>query len=493
MQEGCCRKRRAHALVWSGLLVGGWAAFLGCGTAQARPADPMSSPIAQQQAQQSAAEDCPSPAQLGRIDRETLTNRLFSPTPPPSVIVVDRDRGPVTKTLEFETDLDSGFVENADNANFRVRASLMAPDNSSVEDGAVAAAAAASTRSIVARVCIDPSPPTGRLAVGEYRLHLRFVDSRIPETSMSLDVRVGDPASGIYWAMVAALTLLGAGTLIGVVAMGALRSRRRVREELRLALPWLRPLLVVLVAAMAWSAWRFPDTEHYDVWSSSTQGVSDFARFAWGQVNGFVALLVGAFALVRRWQNTVTEVADTVDRPQDVPATPAAPAEEHRRRVMPAPSAAAPARADQLGSPRRVRWVLPAAVAIVVVLGTALVSLGQGGGQPDRGAEPQPTTTSTVATATTVTVRIRPLVFASLKAGETRGADTVAALRAAGFTVFDYLVCSNSVRTPGALRQVRATETHREIVGLQGATAASTAIRSPTPLDVLVANGAACN
>jgi hypothetical protein len=85
-----------------------------------------------------------------------------------------------------------------------------------------------------------------------------------------------------------------------------------------------------------------------------------------------------------------------------------------------------------------------------------------------------------------------PPELEDLVVGESTGEEAVGALRSAGYVVFDYAVCSNSVPEPGLLRQVRLTSTQRVVLGGDDDVLSSSSIPAGESLDVLVTTGDPC-
>ncbi len=180
-----------------------------------------------------------------------------------------------------------------------------------------------------------------------------------------------------------------------------------------------------------------------------------------------------------------------------------------RRRNLPAPRRVRPRRAPVLIGAALGGIILAAMVASVggrddgddsATPTTNRTDLpGDGGSGPDdtdgdgnSGGEP-PTTDGGGAEPTTTVAGGQPDgPFTGLAGGSTDGDAAVARLRSAGFVVFDYDVCSDTVPSRGLLRQVRLTETGAEVVGLDGPTELAERVEAPSELDVLIASGSPC-
>ena len=121
-----------------------------------------------------------------------------------------------------------------------------------------------------------------------------------------------------------------------------------------------------------------------------------------------------------------------------------------------------------------------------------VASLAGRGDDGDDDSTTAPTAATTETTPTTADVGAPDDPFAGLVGGSTDGDAAVAQLRAAGFVVFDYDVCSDSVPSPGLLRQVRLTETGAEVVGIDGPTELAERVEAPSELDVLITTGSPC-
>jgi hypothetical protein len=83
-------------------------------------------------------------------------------------------------------------------------------------------------------------------------------------------------------------------------------------------------------------------------------------------------------------------------------------------------------------------------------------------------------------------------VMRTMKVGSTTGRAAIEALRKKGFVVFDYRVCSNSIRGIGVLRQVRDRKSQRILFDKAGLTKHAIKYRVGTVLDVLVTSGKKC-
>lgn len=481
-------------------------------------------------------DDCLTPAGLGATERETLTNRLLAPATIPDPVRLDIAGAPERYTLALETHF-RGEVDGL-LSNFEVLASLDASDGRVMEkDAFVVTAAAESERRILVSICLDPTPPSGALDADTYQAEVRFVDPRIPETTLRFDAWVGGAAGSGYAVVALAVGTLLLAALPAAIVLNAILTRRPWGAELRQALPWLVPLLIVGAVGYLWAVVAFPATDRYHLWAPSLGGAQEFLGFAFGKLTITVTAAIGALAAVPKWREAwgkllAPESVAGSTRPAPVPAPggsvtiPASPPEERVAAdwdavagpaATPAPTPAgqapttatpAPASAARPAPPsawpppstaraprrpvRGMRWVPVAAGAVlfVAVVGT-LFSAGDSSSPLDdetAGAEPTPTTT-----VPPVGVVPPPAALRGLTVGTTPGDEAVDALRDVGFVVFDYLVCSNSIDEAGLLEQVGETQSGAVVVDRDGPTALVTIVSPPEPLDVLVTDGQPCD
>ena len=463
-------------------------------------------------------------------------------------VPVQRRGEPTRRRLTFTTSLEPEFLRQPDQANFQVSGTLFSSATGDLAGYVQVSATADSTDRIVAQICIDASPADAeRLAVGAYRARLEFDDVRIPETAVDLVVHVGDTGSPTaYWSMVltvAAAIALATWFVTSVLAPGeqpwvrseALHHTTRARVLLAVGV-----FVTVVVIGIA-----FEQNERYDTWSPSMRGVWTFLVFSYGALLAALAAAISGLARVReltkalagmrppppavpapttwpgwapgapQWgppdpaqRRAEPGLAPPTGEPTTSPATAAPPP------LPPAPArppTAAPGAASPPSSPaaapaaapppvaapgRRDRQVrrrlalvggLASVLLIAVVAATATLN---GDRSSDDG--PPATTGTTPSSDTTVVDPPDTEPFADLVVGETSGADAVAGLRAAGFVVFDYSVCSSSVPDAGLLRLVRVTESGAELVGSGGVADAAGGLDPDTELDVLVTNGEPC-
>lgn len=434
-------------------------------------------------AAQPVPDDCLEPSGLGAAADETLTNRLVTPDTIPNPVRLGRRGDLESYTVELETRLREDLPTAR---NFELVTALTASDGKTMgEDAFVVTAAARNERQIEVSICLDPAPLSGALDAGVYQAAVEFVDPRIPEATLLFDVWVGGAAGAGYAVVVLVVGGLLLAALPAAIALTAALAERDWRAELRGTLPWLVPLLVVGAVGYVWAAVTFPATDRYHLWSPSLDGAQEFLGFAFGRLTIAVTAVIAVLAAVPQWREAwgklLAPEATATERPAPTPAP--APAAEREPETRP---------------PRRrwsvARWLVIGALLLIGGLGAGV--LASGSDSPDDASSRPPigqqTTTTAVGTTTT-----RPGgpgdTLERFTVGATLGEEAVAGLRDAGFVVFDYLVCSNSISERGLLRQVRETGSGDVVVDSDGPTASAGTVNPPDALDVLITSGEPCD
>jgi hypothetical protein len=456
-------------------------------------------------------DQCPSPSAVVIDDPASLTNELTPPELIPNPVAL-RTGGEVKRwTIDLGTDLEDDLDKLRAGDNFQVTTVLKDAEGDVFEGALVASAAVVDDQRILVPMCLDPSPPGRPLEAGVYQARVQFVDDRIPESAISYEVWVSDASSGEY--LIAAVTV-GIGLLISIpvlIAFSAISARRNWLLDLRSASTWLVPLLCVGVVGYLWAASLFPTTDQYHLWALSPQGLADYAGFAIAKVGVAMTAAIAVLAFLPRWRDHIA-AAQTVSAP--IPTTPSNLADDPQSVRPRATSARSP------GRPWAARFAT-AALLVVLIAAVGVVALTTFGdeGDPNTASpvvatRPQATTpttwseeTSVFATNTTTIASTPPSdpptsvpvsqpdpgdTLAQLEVGDSSGTAAVQELREAGFVVFAYDVCSDSVTTPGALRQVRRTSDGAPVVGHANEVEAAPDVAPPEPLDVLIATGAPC-
>jgi hypothetical protein len=436
-------------------------------------------------------DECPPALDSGQRDASTVTNvlQLDDPVAP---ISIDRRGAPERRRISFVTRLPEEFVAQRDNANFEVVGSLFSPDEGDIEGAVEVSAAPRDEDTVIVSMCIDPAPDGATaLHVGEYRARIDFQDERIPETAVDVRVLVGDPSARTgFWVMVVAVAAaLAAGTwwltaaLVPIddpaVRTEALRQSQRVR--LRLAALALVAVLLVGVA--------FHQSDRFDTWSFSMAGFWAFLLFAYGAVAVAIGAVTSGVFKVRELVHGLVAIPRPAElgsaTPHGVPTPPtwAPPATPPGARPDPSSDRSTPRRTQPAARPT---LVLASAVVVAIVAVT-VASIVRGGGDDQDATAP-----STTSASPPTSLPSAGVVFDGLEYGVTEGDRAVSDLRSAGFTVFDYAVCSNSIEEPGLLRQVRLAGGGDEIIGTNGATALAQSVSPDTEIDVLVSSGEPC-
>jgi hypothetical protein len=377
------------------------------------------------------------------------------------------------QNFETEADLESGG-QRADDAAFVVNAD------------------ARTETTIRLAVCLDPSPQGRELDVGTYTATVRFIDERIPETTFDFEVVVGDPNGAGF----AAVAVLGAVVLLAalpvLVIVGALVTRRPWRDELRRSWLLLVCLMVVAIVGYLWAVLDFHSSDDYRLWQLDVAGIRDFGGHSYklvaAGITGFVALLV-LLPQVREKLGAAPAPATPPPARSPLPPPAAGPRPAHPPAPPPAPPPASDVARPHRGGRRLLPWLAGAAAALVLLV--ALTTTRMLAGEDEDASTAVDPTDAENPDITEPSIDPEE-ILASLRVGETSGAEAATALREAGFVVFAYDVCSSSVGTPGLLRLVRTTDAQTPLVDIDGPTAAADDVAPPDSLDVLVADGRPC-
>jgi hypothetical protein len=449
-------------------------------------------PRAGAQDEEAYDEECPSPAAFQSKDAATLTNKLVKEGELEEPIVLEHGDRPLT----FQTDFSTRLAEDdARQQNFETEADLESGGQRADDAAFVVNADARTETTIRLAVCLDPSPQGRELDVGTYTATVRFIDERIPETTFDFEVVVGDPNGAGF----AGVAVLGAVVLLAslpvLVIVGALVTRRPWRDELRRSWLLLACLMVVALVGYLWAVLDFRSSDDYRLWQLDVDGIRDFGGHSYklvaAGITGFVALLV-LLPQVREKLGAAPAPATPPPARSPLPPPAAGPRPAHPPAPPPAPPPASDLPPPQRGGRRVLPWLAGAAVAFVllVVLTMTTRLAGDDEAEPTAVDPTVPTTENPDITEPSIDPEE---ILASLRVGETSGAEAATALRGAGFVVFAYDVCSSSVGTPGLLRLVRTTEGQTPLVDIDGPTAAADDVAPPDSLDVLVADGRPCN
>jgi len=352
------------------------------------------------------------------------------------------------------------------------------------EDAFIATAAAVNDRKIVVAVCLDPVPPSGKLAAGEYRAEVEFTDPRIPETTLTFDVWVGGAARVRYAIVVAVVGALLLSVLPVAIAFVASVIKPDWRAALAGTIPWLVPLLVLVAIGYFWAVVTFPISNRYHLWSPTIDGAREFLHFTSGKVTLIVSAAMTLLVALPKWRDASYKLfGPTTMATAGANPTPAPPPAPDPRR----------ARGGTMWGRHR-RWPSVAAAyagVLVVYFVAAFASAGEGASEQSAF---EPTTDDDDECGVNFDCADEPPeeAFGGLAVGDTPGDEAVEDLRGVGFVVSDYFVCSGTSEQ-GLLGQVRETGSGGVVVGSDGLTELATAVEPPDALDVLITSGEACN
>ena len=441
--------------------------------------------------------ECEIPIALRISDTQTITRVLEARDDFPTQLIVDAD-AVFSKIYTFDTDLDSDTASAM--TAFVVDARLRDGGGSVVDGGIVASAAAHDDDELDVRLCVDPTPHGESLPPGQYNESITFNDVRIPKTTVRTAVLITEPDKSSFELVVIVFGALLVLCLPLPVVLGSLATNRSVRAELVAARWLLAGLAIVCLVGYGVATWVFTDTDAYRTWTASSG--EDIRQFVYHGYRGAAAgfgVVGGALGLMPKARELLTKTVSSPDTqsPARTPDT----APTHRPDERPRGAARS-----------RRNWVVPSVVAAfafgtlvaVVIAANNNSDSQQSSGPSSTEADIDRTTptadpTTTVGRNSTTVAQTSPAppvrldrVLAEVEVGETQGAVVADLLLREGFGVAAYQLCSDSVRTVGALRQVRDSRTEIELLGANGLTEAASDVVAPDSVDVLVASGRAC-